>query len=242
MSQRLRIGTAGWSIPAPVRQDFPSTGTLLEKYTKRFDAVEINSSFYRQHKQATYKKWASLVPNDFLFSVKVPHIITHDLKLRDIAEPLDQFAGQVSGLGSKLGCVLVQLPPGLSFDHGDASSAFRLLRATFSCAILCEPRHHSWFSDNAEEMFYRNRVSRVAADPALCAEAERPGGDSSAYYYPLHGSPDMYNSNYGLRSIEAYAQSIAQLQKNAPVWCIFDNTAKGHAISNAMKMQKLLAR
>ena len=72
----LRVGCAGWSV-ASGRTEFGAGESVLERYATRFDTVEINSSFYRPHRRSTYQKWASLTPDGFRFSVKVPKAITH---------------------------------------------------------------------------------------------------------------------------------------------------------------------
>ena len=236
----VRIGTAGWSIPANNRSEFSQTGTVLEKYATRFNAVEINSSFYRPHQLSTYKKWASQVPADFSFSVKLPRTITHHSKLIEIAQPLNLFAEQVSGLGSKLGCVLVQLPPSLAFSKPHSELAFAMLRQVFACSIVCEPRHRTWFSSDVDKFFLDAGVARVAADPALCSSASIPAGDMQTIYYRLHGSPDIYYSDYSIDSLKNYARLINDQKQSSALWCIFDNTASGRATSNALTMQQLL--
>lgn len=89
----LHIGTAGWSVPAPSREQFPETGTHLERYASVLKAAEINSSFHRSHKIETYQRWAESVPAVFRFSVKVPKTITHAARLIDCSELLDRFLG-----------------------------------------------------------------------------------------------------------------------------------------------------
>ena len=110
----MRIGTAGWSIPKQHAAPFPSEGTHLERYGAIFNAVEINSSFYRPHRTATYERWAASVPEDFRFAVKVPKSVTHERRLKDAGDLLDQFVSEVGGLGPKLGPLLIQLPPSLA--------------------------------------------------------------------------------------------------------------------------------
>ena len=75
-----------------------------------FNAVEINSSFYRPHRPATYQRWAASVAASFRFAVKVPKEITHAKRLADVVEELDRFGGQCGALGDRLGPFLVQLP------------------------------------------------------------------------------------------------------------------------------------
>src|SRR5690349_6710944 len=102
----IRIGTAGWAIPAPSRTGFPETGSQLERYATRLTGVEINSSFYRPHRRTTYERWAAATAHSFRFAVKVPRAITHDQRLRGYGERLDRFLQEVGGLGEKLEVLL----------------------------------------------------------------------------------------------------------------------------------------
>ena len=87
----IRIGTAGWTVPKAVAEKFPGEGGHLARYAGRFDAVEINSSFYRPHRPATYARWAASVPHGFRFAMKIPREITHTRRLADAMDPLDRF-------------------------------------------------------------------------------------------------------------------------------------------------------
>ena len=86
------VGYAGWSIPRQYAEHFPEQGAHLERYAQRLTAVEINSSFYRPHRPATYARWAAVVPEAFKFAVKVPKEITHTRRLRDVAVPLEALS------------------------------------------------------------------------------------------------------------------------------------------------------
>src|ERR1700760_3747408 len=96
------IGTAGWSIPKAQRERFGAGDSILARYAARLNAVEINSSFYRPHRPATYARWAAAVPQNFRFSVKLPKAITHERRLEDCGDLLDRFVAEVTGLGPKL--------------------------------------------------------------------------------------------------------------------------------------------
>ena len=146
------VGTAGWSLPREAQPHFPAEGTHLTRYAARFPAVEINSSFYRPHRPATYARWAESVPEDFRFSVKVPKAITHTARLADAEALLDAFLAEASALGAKLGCLLVQLPPSLAFDEETAGAFFRALRERYEGPVACEPRHPTWFDAPAEAL------------------------------------------------------------------------------------------
>jgi uncharacterized protein YecE (DUF72 family) len=230
-----RIGTAGWSIPKAVGESFPATGSHLTRYAARFSAVEINSSFYRPHRPATYARWAATVPEDFRFSVKLPRLITHERGLRDAAEPLDQFLTEVRALGDRLGPLLIQLPPSLECEEALAERFFALLRDRFNGALACEPRHASWFEDRLDAMLAEFRVARVAADPAPVPRAAEPAGWPDLVYRRLHGAPRIYYSTYAANELDRYAASMREA-KAPESWCIFDNTALGEATRNALNL------
>jgi uncharacterized protein YecE (DUF72 family) len=203
-------------------------------------AVEINSSFYRPHRPATYARWAAETPEGFLFSAKVPREITHKRRLRDAQEPLERFLNETAALGPKRGPLLVQLPPSLPFDAGFVTAFFSDLRARYPGALACEPRHESWFAPEVDRLLADHQVARVAADPAVVPQAAEPGGWGGLVYFRLHGSPEMYYSPYSTQALEAIAKSLAEAGRHVPTWCIFDNTALGSATVNALAVWERL--
>ncbi|HEX3149754.1 MAG TPA: DUF72 domain-containing protein [Gemmataceae bacterium] len=220
---------------------FPADGTHLARYARRFTAVEINSSFYRPHRPATYARWADSVPDDFRFAIKVPKEATHERRLVDTADVLDRFRNEVSHLGDKLGPLLVQLPPSLSFAGDMAAKFFADLRKRFRGAIVIEPRHATWFNATAEQLMVEYCVARVAADPAVVPIAAQPGGWGGIVYYRLHGTPRVYYSAYSSDYLLALCKTTNTQPSNCEsTWCIFDNTAAGFAVTNALEFQTLL--
>ena len=235
----IRIGTAGWAIPARVRDRFPEAGTGLQRYAARFVAAEINSTFYRSHRPQTFAKWAASVPDGFRFAVKLPKTITHERRLVGVDELALRFLDEASGLGAKTGPLLIQLPPSLAFDAPAMRGLLVLLRGRAGGPIVCEPRHPSWFDGDADRVLKDFDVARVAADPARVPEAARPGGSGSLAYYRLHGSPRMYFSEYGEDYVQDLARRLAS-EEAAETWCIFDNTASGAAAADALLLQDQL--
>ena len=234
----LHIGTAGWALPRAVHHAFPAQGSHLERYAARFDGVEINSSFYRQHRRAVYGRWAASVPRGFRFAVKVPRAITHDQALVAVDVLLDVFMEEVTGLGDRLGPLLVQLPPSLAFALERDDAFFAGLRGFHGGAVACEPRHASWFTPSASALLVQHGITRVAADPACVPEASHPGGFPALVYYRLHGSPRMYYSSYDQRRLEALADSVRRpVASGVDTWCMFDNTACGAATGDALALQ-----
>jgi uncharacterized protein YecE (DUF72 family) len=241
MTLRIRIGCAGWNIPKESASHFPAEGSHLQRYSQTLNAIEINSSFYRPHKNQTWERWAETVPADFKFSVKAPKSITHEARLDCGSELFLPFVNQISFLGDKLGPVLWQLPPSLAFDPATAEKFLEMVRKNYSGDIVWEPRHPTWFEGNANQMLKRFRIARVAADPACVPDAEHPGGDDSIAYFRLHGSPRLYYSEYAGDFLNALADQLEELAKTKPVWCIFDNTALGFATQNALELRAKLA-
>jgi uncharacterized protein YecE (DUF72 family) len=223
------------------QEQFPGTGSHLERYAARFPVVEINSSFHRSHRAATWLRWRDSVPQSFRFSVKMPKTITHSHQLREADELVATFLEEAGALGDKLGCLLVQLPPKLSFDPAVAGEFFTSLRARTSVPIACEPRHASWFEEAPDRLLESCRVARVAADPARVPTAAEPGGWSGFRYYRLHGSPKIYYSAYSAEFVGALADMVREAEaEERAVWVIFDNTTLGAATRNAWELTRAL--
>jgi uncharacterized protein YecE (DUF72 family) len=229
------VGIAGWGIRTEQSHLFDAAGTHLQRYASRFDAVEINSSFYKPHRRTTYERWAASVPPQFRFSVKMPKALTHEAGLEETGAPLARFIHEIGGLGRKLGCVLVQLPPSLAYEPRTVESFFARLRECHMGPVVCEPRHPSWFSGDADRRLAAHGVGRVAADPACAPGAEMPQGSLRAVYFRLHGSPVTYHSAYDPGYLDRVATVIRGFTR-VPVWCIFDNTARGAATLNAIDL------
>jgi uncharacterized protein YecE (DUF72 family) len=241
-STGLRIGTAGWALPRVWRAEFPPEGSYLERYAARFSAAEINSSFYRQHRRTVYERWAAAVPERFRFAVKLPRAITHDQSLVAADVLLEVFLDEVSGLGARLGPLLVQLPPSLAFRPDHVEEFLETLRRLHDGAVACEPRHESWFGSDADRMLERHGVARVAADPARVPAAAEPAGDERLLYYRLHGSPHMYYSDYEPERLALMADRLRRgIETGAECWCIFDNTILGAATGNALALARMAA-
>jgi uncharacterized protein YecE (DUF72 family) len=240
MQRSFFIGTAGWSIGSRYKDDFPDAGSHLDRYARRLNAVEINSSFYRPHRRETYERWAGTVPDHFRFSAKLPKTITHKQRLAECEGFLDQFLLEAGGLGSKLAVLLVQLPPSLRFDAATALAFLAVLRSRTEVAIALEPRHASWFEHEVDIALRRLRITRVAADPALFTGSDEPAGWTGLAYFRMHGSPRVYYADYSDESLRNLRQRTVEANAaGAQVWCIFDNTAQHHALGNALTLAKM---
>lgn len=235
------IGCAGWSLNREQAPAFASDGSHLQRYASRLNAVEINSSFYRPHRPQTYAKWAASVPPGFVFSVKLPKLITHVQRLQDCEAALDDFLSQCTLLADRLGCLLVQLPPSLVFDEPIAEAFFTALRERFSGQVVLEPRHASWTGSQA--LLLQHRIAQAGVDPSRISTDPAPSGWPGLKYWRLHGSPRIYHSAYEPARLEQLARELHEAQvAGTQAWCIFDNTASGAALANALTLTRLMAR
>lgn len=234
----VHIGTAGWQLPKELATGV-SGASQLERYARLFNCVEINTTFYRPHMQNTFERWASSVPNDFRFAVKVSKVVTHEQRLTRVKE-LKEFVQMVSALGDRLGPLLIQLPPSLAFSL-QAGEVLLALREFHDGAVVLEPRHSSWKGKEPEALLNEARIGRVAADPPMLSDHLEAGGYEGTVYFRLHGSPRMYWSSYDEVFLHRVRDRMRMAAKNASdVWVIFDNTAAGAAVPNAMRLRALL--
>lgn len=144
---------------------------------------------------------------------------------------------EVSELGAGLGCLLLQLPPSLPYEHTLAEAFFAELRERYGGDLALEPRHASWLKADAQLRHWR--IARAAADPSPLPGGGEPGGWPGLRYYRLHGSPQIYHSAYPSQWLERLAEQLRDYS-DTPCWCIFDNTASGAAVTDALTLQSLL--
>lgn len=236
---RVRIGCAGWSIPRPHAHLFPRGASVLERYARVFDTVEVNSTFYRTPRPGTCQRWADSVPPGFRFCLKLPRTLTHYARLREPDAVLDAFFANVAPLSRMLGAVLAQLPPTLALHEQVADGFFAAVRARVGRGVVvaCEPRHASWQGAVAEALWKRHRVARVAADPPRFEADAVPGGARPGYWR-WHGSPRIYHDSYDDAQLDGL---VAWLRRQEGGWVIFDNTASGHATADALRLRARLA-
>lgn len=230
------VGTAGWSIPGDFARRFPGEGSHLERYSRVFSAVEINSSFYREHLPRTYLRWAREVPEDFRFSVKLSQVFTHKSALKPVEKDLHRSLDGILHLEKKLGVILLQFPGSMEFELKRMERFFRLIRKSWAGPVVLEARNTSWIDRPARDLMYESGVSKVQADPERC-----PGGPKKLLtagglaYFRLHGTPVIYRSSYTKKFLNGLRSDISGYRKS---WVIFDNTTMGAATGNALCLLK----
>ena len=162
---RVRVGTSGYAYKEWKGSFYPEdlpADAMLRYYAGQFPTVEINNTFYRMPSESLLDRWANEVPADFTFVLKTPQRITHQKRLKDAVEDMQYLLRIASGLGPRLGPLLVQLPPNMRKDaerlRGFLSGLPRPFRAAF------EFRHPSWFDDEVYALLGEAGAALCVAD------------------------------------------------------------------------------
>jgi uncharacterized protein YecE (DUF72 family) len=233
----MKAGTAGWSIPREFESFFPEEGSHLERYSKVFNCVEINSTFNKYHLPRTFEKWSRLTPDNFEFSLKLHRNFTHDSDLNPSSLNLKKKLKEMNWLGEKWKVLLLQFPGKLNFHEKRMARFYKILRQNFSGAIVIEPRNLTWVTKESRDLMKEFEVSKVMADPERCPSENKSiltaGGIT---YFRLHGSPEIYKSSYKSKFLKDLNIQMSQYCNS---WCIFDNTTFGKATGNALTLVNL---
>ena len=235
------IGTSGWSYYSFKEIFYPvelKPKDWLSFYAQYLNTVEINATFYRLPRKTTFEKWYDATPKDFVFSVKAPKTITHIKRLKDVQEELKQFLERISGLKEKAKVLLFQLPPSLKYENELLASFFSILPRDYLNVI--EPRHKSFHCEEFFELCKKYDVCICFSDcgkkyPYAWFEVQT----TSFIYIRLHGSPQIYVSNYSEEDLKRISNFIKSF-KVKEAYVFFDNTSKGYAILNALKLKEML--
>jgi uncharacterized protein YecE (DUF72 family) len=226
------IGTSGWQYRdwrEPVYGGLPMD-RWLEAYAERFVTVESNNAFYRLPERRTFEAWAKRTPDDFVMAVKVSRYLTHIRRLHDPDEPVSRFVDRVRGLGSKLGPVLVQLPPQLRADPGRLVATLDRFPSDMKVAV--EFRHSSWFTAGI-------RALLEARGAALCL-ADRRGVLTPLWrtapwtYLRFHEGTASPRPCYGRVALDSWARRLAKTWgPDEDAWVYFNNDPRACAVRNA---------
>ncbi len=235
-----RIGTSGWSYPEWKDGFYAGVprGRWLEHYASAFDAVEVNATFYHTLRTSTLESWRDRTPPAFHFCIKASRYITHIQRLDTTDESFARLRAQADALGTKLAVVLWQLPQGLHRDPDLFERFARRLDDWSQVRHAVEFRHASWFDDDVAQCLTEHRIAAVQSHAADWPMWEAVTTD--LVYVRLHGGVRTYDSAYPSAMLRRWADRIEKwLAERRAVHVYFDNTASGHAVSNAMTLAKL---
>ena len=239
--KRCRIGTSGWAYanwreafyPRGVRQ-----GEWLAYYSRFFDTVEVNASFYRLPSETLITGWLARTPEGFRFAVKAWRAITHFRRLEDCADPLDRFLARIALFGDRLGPILFQLPPRFPADPARLARFLEQLPPVHRYAF--EFRDPSWHVDEIYRILER---AGAAFCPFDLAGLTAPRAVTADFVYVrLHGHERRYRGAYDEGLLADWAGWLReQLARGRDAWVYFDNTDEAaHAVTDAMRLLRLV--
>lgn len=241
MVRRYWTGTSGWVYahwsgvfyPPGLRQK-----DWFVHYSRRFETVEINNTFYHLPKESAWKKWREQRPEGFRYAVKGSRFITHVKRLRGVEEPTETFLSRARLLGNGLGPVLWQLPPQMKVNLDRLREFLSLLPR--DVRHVFEFRHESWFE---EEVFFTLRMFNVGFCAYHMVDWETPlEVTTDIAYVRFHGSDALYGGNYSDEQLAGWARRLRDLPEDvSEVYCYFNNDGYGYAIENAKTLEAKLA-
>jgi uncharacterized protein YecE (DUF72 family) len=232
----ILVGTSGYSYPEWKGSFYPPTlaaAKMLPFYAQHFGTVEINATFYRMPTAKTVAAWASQVPPHFRFTLKASKRITHDKRLKDVADPVRGFLAAAAELGPQLATVLFQLPPNFKQDLAVFDAFLETLPPGLRAAF--EFRHASWWND---EVYTRLRARNLA----LCV------ADSEARSTPVVTTADygylrLRDEGYQEADIARWAGVVRDLDTRLKdVFVYFKHEDEGKGVQFGQRLIELLGR
>jgi uncharacterized protein YecE (DUF72 family) len=238
----VRVGTSGWSYDhwrGVLYEPGLPTAARLDIYCREFDTVELNASFYRWPKDATFAAWRDRLPDGFAMSVKASRGLTHARRLRSPEQWLERTERAWHELGDKRGVVLVQLHPALVRD--DERLKYFLARVPDWMRVAVEFRHPSWEDPEVYSLLERYRAAYVVMSGAGLPCVLQATTD--LVYVRMHG-PDptaLYGGSYSDEDLHWWRDRITEWQQQSrDVYVYFNNDGAGNAVRNARDLKTLL--
>jgi uncharacterized protein YecE (DUF72 family) len=246
---KIYIGTSGWQYYHWKEKFYPSnlkSSDFLSFYSKNFNTVEINTSFYHFTKKETFTKWQKLVPKNFIFAVKLHRLFTHLRKLnlkKDDEELLKNFLENASALKNNLGPILIQLPP--SFKNKETLEKFikkfkNITEKVFKKLpkIAIEFRNKNLLNKDIYRILKKEKIIFVISDsPRWQTDIVKT---TDEVYVRFHGKPKLFASKYSKEELKRYATLIKSLKPKI-LYAYFNNDFEGYAVENAREFLKILS-
>jgi uncharacterized protein YecE (DUF72 family) len=236
----LYVGTSGWQYADWRGVLYPkglAQQRWLQRYSAEFATVEVNNTFYGLPAAATVQKWADTVPPHFVFALKMSRYVTHRKDLLRTSAPIATFMERISGIGSHMGPIVVQLPPWRTADQEGLEAILVALPRGIKAAV--EFRHPSWFeAKSIRRLLERRGASLIWADRGGRMQ-NPPWVTADWLYLRLHEGRGRAG-NYGPRVIDRYAAQLAAANQEAYVY--FNNDVTGNAVRNARLLIARLPR
>ncbi len=243
----LLIGTSGWSYKEWVGVFYPSSSTnKLSFYSKVFGTAEVDSTFYAYPSKGLVLGWARYTPDNFVFSAKLPQLLTHEKKLdlgKGVEADLVKFLSLMKPLiaSGKLGPVLVQLPPSFSYQADFDKLKGFLGAVPDDVKFAVEFRHPSWLREDIWSLLRGRNVANVIVDEPLLPPDTVVTADFAFIRWHGHGSRPWYNYRYRKAELESWVPKVQDVVGRAKkTYGYFNNHFRGFAVENSLKMMGML--
>lgn len=243
----LRIGTSGWSYNEWAGVFYPTSSTnKLSHYSKVYDTAEVDSTFYAFPSKGLVLGWARYTPDNFVFSVKLPQLLTHEKKLelaKGVESDLVRFLGVLKPLiaSGKLGPVLIQLPPSYTYDTDFERLKGFLLRTPEDVRFAVEFRHPSWLREDVWAFLRERNVANVIVDEPLLPPDTVTTADFAFIRWHGRGSRPWYNYRYGEKELDSWVPKVKDVAARVKkTFGYFNNHFKGFAVENSLRMMEKL--
>ena len=239
------VGTMGFGYKDWEGAFYPqgtSSQDYMKLFARRFNAVELDTTFYGVPRANSLQRWITDTPDDFKFCAKLPKHITHDLGLVGAEADLEQFCSAMRLLGNRLGLLLIQLPPSFTRENQSQLTAFlKILPQDLHFAI--EFRHTSWHSAETEDLLNSHGVTWAATQyPGLPASITPTTDRLYIRWIGQHGSYDRHSHERQDKSpeLKSWLVQILKLEDTIQeVYGFFNNDYAGFAAGTALRFKKL---
>ncbi len=245
MAGNLFLGTSGWSYREWVGPFYSKEDkSLLRAYTKVFNTVEIDSTFYRYPSKGMVMGWTKYSPEGFVFTAKLPQTITHEKKLdlsQGVEEHLQKFIDLMEPLwlGGKLGCMLIQLPPKFDYKPQVMEDFFKILPTHVRFAV--EFRDHSWMRPETWALLEKYKVAYTIVDEPLLPPEVHLTSSIAYFRWHGHGTRPWYDYRYDRKQLEPWIPKVKDAgQKVEKVLGYFNNHYHGYAVENCLQVLEML--
>jgi uncharacterized protein YecE (DUF72 family) len=234
----ILLGTSGWYYSHWIDRFYPKSlekNKWLEFYSREFDTVEINSTFYRFPFDNMFKGWYNKTPKNFVFSLKANRLITHVKRLRNAEQYLDSFYKQAKFLKEKCGSILFQFPPSMKKDVKLLSGFMKQLPKRFDNVI--EFRNETWHCEEVYETMRKHKVGYC-----IISGLGQPCNIISTAdfaYIRWHGPSSAYSSEYSMDEMKQWAETIKKLNCKT-IYGYFNNDSNCYAVKNCRDLKRLL--
>ncbi|MFB0565988.1 MAG: DUF72 domain-containing protein [Candidatus Aminicenantaceae bacterium] len=234
------LGTSGWSYSGWKGRFYPeelSQKEWLPFYAQHFSTVEINMTFYRFPKPETLKGWLKKTPPNFKFTLKANRQITHLKRLKGIKSDIRYFYILADNLKEKLGCILFQLPPSLTFNLSLFEEFLSALSSKYNNVV--EFRHESWYAEEVKKALESCNVTFCTVSSTKVPDTIFETAETA--YLRFHGLTGGYRYTYSDEELNRWVENIKKIKANE-CYIYFNNDYHAHAVSNCKKLSELLLK